>query len=224
MERQIITVDVQSMFETLDFGNDQYLRPRHIVMVPTLGGQGKAEFLALGDVVSPGFHPWSQDLDLIRAVTRVGGISKSARWDSVRILRPDARGNYAVIPVNLARLFGAADMSMNVKILAGDILFVPSAEHSGRGQVFLLGEVAKPGAIQLSMNDNDTLAKTILANGGFGKFANDSKVRLLRTAPDGSKQTLFVDVGRILKTGSFEDDVPLENGDVVIVSEKVLSF
>ena len=42
------------------------------------------------------------------------------------------------------------------------------------------------------------------------------------TAPDGSKKTLVVDVGRILKEGTFEEDVPLQEGDVVIVPEKGL--
>ena len=81
MERQTITVDVQSMIDTLDFGKDQYLRPRDIVFVPTLGGsEGVSEYLALGDFTSPGFHPYTENLDVIRAVTRAGGVSRDARW------------------------------------------------------------------------------------------------------------------------------------------------
>ena len=40
------------------------------------------------------------------------------------------------------------------------------------------------------------------------EFANPGKVQILRMAPDGSKKTMLVDVGSILKTGKFEDDVP----------------
>ena len=225
MDRQVIKVDVLSMFEKMDFADDQYLRPRDIIIVPTLGaGESESEFLVLGDVANPGFHPYIKNLDVIRAVTMVGGASRQAQWQSARILRRDASGNYSVIPVDLSRLFGEADMSMNVKVLPGDILFIPSSEQASRGQIYLLGQVAKPGAVPLPLDQDVTLAKTILDTGGLGRYANDSKIKILRTAPDGSKQTLIVDVGAILKTGSFDRDVPLVNGDVVIVPEKLLSF
>ena len=82
----------------------------------------------------------------------------------------------------------------------------------------------KPGAVALPLDQDITVAKTILDAGGFAKFANTSKVKILRSAPDGSKQTLIVDVGNILETGSFDQDIPLVNGDVVIVPERILSF
>jgi polysaccharide biosynthesis/export protein len=224
-ERQALRVDVQSMMETLDFSKDQYLRPRDIVFVPSLGGgAGASEFLALGAVGSPGFHPYSPGLDVIRAFMRIGGFSAGARWSAVRILRPDKAGNYSVIPIDLPRLFGEADMRQNVPILAGDIIFAPSAEQASRGRVYMLGAVARQGVVNLSLGEDDTLAKVLLATGGVGQFGNDSKVKILRSAPDGSKQTLIVDVGKILKSGAFEDDVPLENGDIIIVPERLLSF
>jgi len=224
MERQILTIDIQNMFETLDFSNDQYLRPRDIVLVPSLGDKEGSEFLVLGAVSNPGFYPYSKNMDILRAIVKAGGANASAKWNSARLLRPAQSGGYNVIPVNLFRLFGAADMSMNIPVLPGDILFIPPSEQAMRGQVYLLGEVTTKGVVNLPMDTTVTLAKTILATGGFSKFANESKVRIQRTAPDGSKQTLVVDVGRILKTGAFEDDVPLENEDVIIVPERILGF
>ncbi|OQA27259.1 MAG: Polysaccharide biosynthesis/export protein [Verrucomicrobia bacterium ADurb.Bin345] len=226
MERETIIVDVASMFDAVDFSKDQYLRPRDIIFVPRLGDADQAsnEFLALGEVSRPGFHPYSEGLDVIRAVMRMGGVPKTAQWQSARILRPDNAGGYSIVPVNLAKLFGEADMTANIPVLPGDIFFVPSAEHASRGEVFLLGAVARPGAISLPLDQDITLAKLILSTGGLAQFANDSKVRVLRKAPDGSKQTLIVDVGVILRTGAFENDVPLRDGDVVIVSEKILGI
>ncbi len=225
MERQVLTVDVRTMFEKLDFANDQFLRPRDIILVPSLGvGSGAGEYLVLGDVSNPGFHPYSEGLDVIRAITRAGGVNRTAKWDAARLLRADKGGNYSVIPLDLSRLFGAADMSMNLKVLSGDIIFVPSREQASRGQVYVLGQVEKPGSYPLSLDQDMTVSKTIMIAGGFSKFANQGKVKVLRNAPDGSKQTLYVDVGKILETGSFETDVPLENGDVVIVPERMISF
>lgn len=227
MEREVITVDVQTMFEDLDFSNDQYLRPRDMIYVPRMGEgdrEGMREYLALGEFNSPGFHPHSTGMDMIRAVTRAGGISRQGQMTAARILRVDDRGNYEAIPVDLSLLFSAADMSMNMPIQPGDILFVPSSEHAARGQVYFLGEVGRPGAVPLPPERSATLARMILANGGFTRFANESRVRVLREAPDGTKQTLTVNVGRILKTGAFEDDVPLQDGDVVIVPESIIAF
>jgi len=56
LERQVLKVDVKSMLDKMDFTNDQYLRPRDIIVVPSLGGgENNFEFLALGDVAHPGF-------------------------------------------------------------------------------------------------------------------------------------------------------------------------
>lgn len=230
MERQIIIVDVQTMMEDLDFKNDQYLRPRDMIIVPTLdqvgGGSGESrEFLTLGEFGSPGFHPHSANMDMIRAITRSGGVTRLGVLSAARLLRLDeATGQYVAIPVDLSRLFGSADMSMNMPVRAGDIIFVPSAEQATGGQVFLLGEVQRQGSIPLPLAQESTLAKTILNAGGFTKFSNEGKVRVLRDAPDGTKQTLTFDAGRILKTGAFEDDLPLLDGDVIIVPERILSL
>lgn len=221
MERQSIEVNVQKMLDSMDFSGDQYLRPRDIIIVPSRGKEeGRNEFLALGEVGAPGFHPYTEGLDVIKAVTLVGGLGEYADWSGARILRPRANGEYALVPLNLDRLFGAADMSMNLPLQKGDIFFVPSVRNQVREQVYLLGEVNKPGAVSLSSGPNATVARLILDQGGMTQFANPGKVQIQRTAPDGSKKTMLVDVGHILKDGSFEEDVPLQDGDVVIVPEK----
>lgn len=223
MERQSIEVDVQGMLDTMDFSKDQYLRPRDIIIVPSRGAEeGRNEFLALGEVRSPGFHPYSEGLDVVKAVTLVGGLGEFADWSGARILRPKPSGEYAVVPLDLNRLFSAADMGMNLPLQRGDIFFVPSVRNLVRAQVYLLGEVNRPGAVSLSAGPDATVARLILDQGGATQFANLGKVQIQRTAPDGSKKALVVDVGRILKEGSFEEDVPLQEGDVVIVPEKGL--
>lgn len=223
MERQTITVDVKKILETLDFSGDQFLRPRDIIMVPSLGtGEGTGEFLALGQFGSAGFHPHVEGMDVIRAVAKAGGLSISAKMDAGRLLRPDGAGQYRVMPMDLSRLFGQADMTMNMPILAGDILFVPTAEQSSGGKIYLLGEVNAPGMVTIPLDRETTLARTLLSVGGLTKFANPARVRVQRTGPDGKRQSMEVDVERILKKGDFDQDVPLRNEDVVIVPERLI--
>lgn len=225
MERETITVNVTRIMEG-DFRSDQYLRPRDTVMVPRRGEGEEAahpEVLALGELVHPGFYPYKPDMDVIKIVTRVGGLGEFADWSAARILRKRANGGgYSVVPLDLTRLFSAADMAMNLKLQAGDIFFVPSMRNKVRAQVYLLGEVANPGARPLTPGPNATVARLVLEAGGGTEFSRLSAVQILRMAPNGSRKTLEVDVGKILKTGNFDEDVPLQDGDVVIIPEKNL--
>ncbi len=223
MERQTITVDVKNILDNLDFSQDQFLRPRDMILVPSLGaGEGGGEFLALGQFAEAGFHPYTEGMDVIRAVAKAGGVTIHAKLDAGRLLRPDASGQYRVMPLDLSRLFGQADMSMNMPVQPGDVLFVPTVEQSSGGRIYLLGQVNNPGMLSIPLDRETTLARTLLSGGGFTKFANTSRIKVLRTGPDGGKQTMEVDVAHILKTGDFESDIPLRNEDVIIVPERLL--
>lgn len=220
MEKENIEVNVQAMMDTMDFTNDQYLRPRDYIIVPSRGNgtEDRNEFLAMGEVNTPGYHPYSPDLDIIKAVTMVGGLGEFADWAASRIMRRQPSGEYTVLPVDLTRLFSAADMECNLPLKNGDIFIVPSIRNIVSAQVFLLGEVKQPGAVSLMPGPNATAARVILAHGGLTEFAS-GKVRLQRTAPDGSKKALTLDIAAILKKGTFEDDVALQDGDVLVAVE-----
>jgi polysaccharide export outer membrane protein len=220
MDRQIITVDVKAIFEKLAFDQDQFLRPRDIIVVPSLGqGEGAGEFLALGEVQGVGFHLHQKGMDVVRALSVVGGVTKEANLADARILRPNPNGGYTAVPIDLARLLTLADMTQNAPLLPGDIFFVPSATQTASGRIYLLGQVAQPGAYPLPSDKTATLARLILAYGGLPRFADGKHVKVIRSAPDGTKQTLKVDVETILKTGDLSKDVPIKNEDVIIVPD-----
>lgn len=222
MEREVINVDIKRIMSEYDFSRDQYLRPRDIVVVPEMGEDGApSQFLALGEFGNTGYHPVTENMNMIRAVTMAGGLGRDAHLESGRVLRPGSEGNYSIIPVDFARLFGSADMGMNITVYPGDIIFLPSASQASGGKVYFLGEIAQPGMYPLPISGVDaTLARTILQRGGLGKFSNGSAVRVLRKARDGTQETLVFDVESILKGGQFDRDVPLQDEDVIIVPQK----
>ena len=225
MSREVINVDLKRILTEFDFSRDQYLRPRDIIVVPEKGqDDGAAEFLALGEFGTPGFHATVENMNMIRAISTAGGVTREAQLDSGRILRPDGSGNYSAIPVDLGRLLGSADMSMNMPIFPGDILFLPSAKLTAAGRIYFLGEIEQPGMYPLSNTGDSTLARTILQRGGLTKFSNGSAVRIQRKAPDGTMQTLVVDVDKILKGGQFDEDVPLQNEDVIIIPQRIFNI
>jgi len=79
-------------------------------------------------------------------------------------------------------------------------------------QVFVMGEVAKAGPIQ--MNGPTTILQALAMAGGFREFANRKDVRVLRQTPNGV-QTLTFNYNEAVNGGA--KPFFLRSGDTVIV-------
>ena len=89
-------------------------------------------------------------------------------------------------------------------------------------QVYLLGEVPNPGAVAIASGPEATVTRVILAQGGATEYEYPKQVKVYCNAPDGSRKMLEVNTEQILARGTFEDDVPLRDGYVIVVPEKTL--
>ena len=86
-------------------------------------------------------------------------------------------------------------------------------EAIASSEVFLVGQVGKPGAFPLS--GNETVLQLLTRAGGLGIFADRSNIRVVRR--EGSRVTEYtVDYDAIIK-GDLKQDVLLRPGDRVIV-------
>ncbi len=92
------------------------------------------------------------------------------------------------------------------------------------GVVYVLGSVNRPGPLLLPADEPFTVTKVIIAAGNFSSFAKSTKVRLIRYDESGKKYQTYVNVARIMKNGEFDEDIPVQNGDWIIVDEKLFSF
>jgi polysaccharide export outer membrane protein len=94
------------------------------------------------------------------------------------------------------------------------------------GTITVMGSVGRPGPMLLPAGQTEpfTVLKAVLAAGGLGQFADGANVRLLRYDSKGQKIETRVNVTRIMKLGEYERDVPLQDGDWVVVPEKWVSF
>ena len=86
-------------------------------------------------------------------------------------------------------------------------------------QVFVYGEVIKPGAFELS--EKLTLLQCISLAGGLKDRANSKKINIKRKK-DGQVTSIMVDLTAITQKENSNLDVELEAGDVVIVPESFL--
>lgn len=222
LKRDIITVDVQRMYDTLDFTTDEYLRPRDIVFIPkTGGGEGGQEVLLLGQVASVGYHPWYEGMNVLRILANTGWLGSSPDPSSARILRINDAGGYEPIPIDLNMIASGQDMSQNLPLLPGDILYVPVAGQATAGQVFFWGQVSRPGPYPLPLRSDLMLSQAILQIGP-NPFAKLNAVAVTRRSPDGTRYTIRVNVEEILEKGLFEKDFPLQDGDYINVGEKII--
>ncbi len=86
-------------------------------------------------------------------------------------------------------------------------------EGIASSEVFLVGQVTKPGAYPLA--GNDTILQLLTRAGGLGIFADRSNVKLVRRDGDKVKE-YTVDYDAIIK-GDLKQDLLLRPGDRIIV-------
>ena len=87
---------------------------------------------------------------------------------------------------------------------------------SESANIYILGEVEKPGVYKLRANL--TVVEAITMAGGFTKTAYRNKTKVIRNVGN-RKETIGVPVGDIIKRGDKRKDPKLEAGDVIIVPE-----
>jgi protein involved in polysaccharide export with SLBB domain len=94
-----------------------------------------------------------------------------------------------------------------------------------RMMVYLTGGVSRPGQHFVPLRpDGSTpgVYETLLVTGGLAKFANEGRVKIMRLDPSGIRRSITVDVRKI-KDGELSD-VPVGDGDIINVEEKVFGF
>jgi polysaccharide biosynthesis/export protein len=91
------------------------------------------------------------------------------------------------------------------------------------GRVYITGQVRNQGPLDIPPDETLTVSKAILRAGGFGDFANQKSVKLVRTK--GSKTvTKIVNLVLVYKKGRVDLDLPLEPGDTIIVPERLFNI
>lgn len=166
----------------------------------------------LGAVRNPGTLGSGGRLTLIEALTQSGGLSES-HGGSVQILRRASNGLTDQVTIPVDALLVRADPDLNLPIFANDLITVPAAEEV---TVYLLGEVASPGAITFRRSERITLLAALARGGGLSERASN-KIRIQRRVEAGETRDLIVNYRRIV--AGEDPDPELRHGDVIIIKE-----
>lgn len=86
--------------------------------------------------------------------------------------------------------------------------------------IFVMGEVAKPGKVTLE--PGATVLQAFAQMGGFTRFAASSRVQLRRPSPDGTEAVYTLDYKAIEQGRSNAGSTVLSPGDVIVVPQRRL--
>ena len=144
-------------------------------------------------------------------------------YSAVVVVAPDGRINVPGIkaPV-MANELTADELTerLNKLYRADDILRDPffslNLRSFGNLQVFIGGEVQRPGYLELT-GGNRSLLQVSMAGGGFMNSAREHEVVVIRTLPNGSNQLFTADLRKVLTGEDLSQNVQIRPLDVVYV-------
>ena len=104
------------------------------------------------------------------------------------------------------------------------IVTVTFAPYDGKGvspwgTVTVLGEVNRPGPVNMPATMDLTVTKVLQEAGGCKQFADKTAIRVTRCDKDGNQTRTYVNLNEIGKDGRIDKDMTLRAGDVVWVPE-----
>ncbi len=156
----------------------------------------------LGQVNRPGEYQVRPGVSVFELLASAGGPTTRADLAKTTIIR----GKTEAIPLNLLEAF-MKSKSPDVKLLTGDVLFVPETDR----RIVVLGQVNRPGAYDLL--EGQRVSDLLAAAGGVTNKAATSRVFIVRGA-----EQISVDVKQIL-AGNLEANIPLRAGDMMVIPE-----
>ena len=140
-----------------------------------------------------------------------------------------SQDNTVVVPligvVNLSGLSVRETELLIAELYRKDYLVNPQinitvVEYSPRS-VNVFGAVNQPGSVVFPPERELTLLDAIARSGGFSRLANRSKVSLTRTQTNGQTVNYVINADQLVG-GDSDNRVPVQNGDVIYIPERVL--
>jgi polysaccharide export outer membrane protein len=162
----------------------------------------------LGAVNAPGGFPLVGPKSLLDLLSQAGGVSRDA--GSRAFLIRGARAE--PVEIDLRRLMQEADLSQNLSVAPGDVIYVPQARPT---RVYVYGQVEQPGVFDVPEGDQVSVLQAVSMAGGLARRAAAAKTRVVRAGDGGKRDILPVNLERVI--AGRDADLTLEDGDIVVV-------
>jgi protein involved in polysaccharide export with SLBB domain len=169
----------------------------------SMGEMRTITVFVLGAAKYPGAYAVSGLATVTTALFAAGGVQAIGSLRSVQV----KRGGEMVRRFDLYDLLMRGDSSNDIKLLPGDVVFIPSVGPTAA----LDGEVQRPAIYELK--ERDTVASLIQMGGGLTPTADDGSAALIRV--DARQRRVVLDVNPVAAPGA---SLSLRNGDALHVA------
>jgi len=148
----------------------QYIHYPKVSLIPY--EMKSSSFTIMGKVTKPGFYYFDGSLKLADAIAKAEGLSVGV-FDNNTIELADLehsfvrRGN-EILPIDFDSLLRKGDALMNIPLINGDYIFIPSAMNQ---EVYIIGEVEKQG--YFGFKPNMTAGRLLAHAEGIKNSAGD---------------------------------------------------
>ncbi len=161
----------------------------------------------VGQFKRPGTYDYLANQRLLDVIALGGGLSEQA-GQIVQVRRTrHVQGQPNTFIVDLDRLIKEGDVDLNIRLIGGDVLFIPEA-----GVFFVGGAVRRPGAYPIK--HKTVVQEGLVEAGGFEPSAKKDKIKLVRMTESGERKIIELDLN---ETSS--NEMALKDRDILIVGE-----
>jgi polysaccharide export outer membrane protein len=173
----------------------------------------------VGGVTKPDGYELAPEarMTVLQLVAAAGGFTDRASKETVQVIRRQGNGERTVMRFSLLeveRLLGQGKADADLELWPDDLVVVPASLRVA----YVMGQVQRPGAIDLPVNTRVTVSMAVAQAGSYTKFASLGSLQVLRHAPSGGVRSLLIDLDAILG-GRPDLDVEVQPGDVIWVPE-----
>ncbi len=163
-----------------------------------------------GPGTGPGKYRLKGKTTALEMIIQYGGMTKDANLGEIRIRRKNGQ----TLSLNLFKAINQGDLSQDLVLNNGDLVFVPTLAEGGN-RVYVFGEVENPGAYTFTGSDM-RLFDAISKAGGATVFASEDSTRVVRGDPS-SPEIITADLKSLIEEGNLSQNVVLASGDMVYV-------
>lgn len=125
---KVTYLDISDLVQGRDFSNNIKLKEGDIIVIPSAVEYTKVRVAVLGQVAEPGSYVVPEGSLALDAIAEAGGTFGRAAVGKTIVIRMED-GEPKVLHVDIKTMLRKADLSQNVKVRDGDVIFVPETER-----------------------------------------------------------------------------------------------
>ncbi|MFH1539709.1 MAG: polysaccharide biosynthesis/export family protein [bacterium] len=125
---KVTYLDISDLVQGRDFTSNIDLKEGDIIIVPGVREYSSVRVTVLGKVGRPGTYMVSEDSLVLEAISEAEGPYGRAAVGKTIIIRMQD-GEPTVLHVDIKAMLGKADLTQNIRVRDGDIIYVPETER-----------------------------------------------------------------------------------------------